>query len=243
MHIIAINGSPRGAGHNTFIMVEEFLKGANDAGATSEHILLAGKKINHCIGCFSCWLKTPGVCVFKDDMAPILEKLKAHRGILVFATPLYVDNVTGLMKNFFDRMIPIASPYFKPDEHGECRHLMEGGGAMPRLVVISNCGFPEQTHFEALKVLFRRMARNFSSEVIAEIYRGEGELLKSTNLFLRPFLYKYKKLIQKCGREVVQEGKLSDETKAALEKPIIPVDMYIKNANKYWKKELGKIAK
>lgn len=39
-------------------------------------------------------------------MAPMLENFKCD--IVLFATPLYVDNVTGLMKNFMDRMIPIV---------------------------------------------------------------------------------------------------------------------------------------
>ena len=32
-------------------------------------------KIAHCVGCNQCWLRTPGVCAFKDDYEEILKKL------------------------------------------------------------------------------------------------------------------------------------------------------------------------
>lgn len=240
MKILAINGSPRGTGHNTYIMVEEFLKGARKAGAETEHILLAGKKINHCIGCFTCWTKTPGVCVFKDDMTELLEKMSGKFDALVLATPLYVDNISGLLKNFLDRSIPTADPHFSKDRNGESVHMMREDEKGRKLIAIANCGFPEQTHFEVLKVLFRRMARNFHAELAGEIYRGEGELLKSKSLLLLPILYRYKKLLQRCGKEFVEQGRFSDESKASLEKPLIPYDFYLKQGNKYWDKELSK---
>jgi multimeric flavodoxin WrbA len=240
MKITAINGSPRGKGGNTYIMVEEFLAGAREEGAEVEHILLAGKNIHHCIGCFTCWVKTPGVCVFKDDMAAILPKIWSD--IFVIATPLYVDNVTGLMKNFLDRCLPSADPHFEPDALGESRHVQREKKTPPKIVIISNCGYPEQTHFEPLKVYFRRVARNMHTEILAEIYRGEGELLKADNLLIKPIQYMYKRLLRKCGREVVKHGRLMADTMAELEKPLISYDSYLKNANEYWDKMLGKLS-
>lgn len=32
-------------------------------------------KIEHCVGCNPCWLKTPGVCAIKDDYEIIIKKL------------------------------------------------------------------------------------------------------------------------------------------------------------------------
>ena len=122
MKITAFNGSPRGKKGNTHIMVEEFLNGAKEAGADVENIFLVEKEINHCLGCFNCWVKTPGKCVIKDDIEELLPKF-IHSDIVIFATPVYVDNVTGIMKNFMDRLIPLVDPHFEKDEGGECRHL------------------------------------------------------------------------------------------------------------------------
>ncbi|MBA4380669.1 MAG: flavodoxin family protein, partial [Anaerolinea sp.] len=70
MKIVAFNGSPRGRKSNTDRILLPFLEGAREAGAETEVIYLQGKKINHCLGCYTCWTKTPGVCVHKKDDMP-----------------------------------------------------------------------------------------------------------------------------------------------------------------------------
>jgi len=237
MKITAFNGSARGAKGNTHVLVDGFLDGAAEAGAEVENIPLAGKKIKHCRGCFKCWTRTPGACAMKDDMAELLPKF-ADSDIVVFATPLYVDNVSGLMKNFMDRMVPLIDPHFEKDPAGEYRHVKAAG--VPRIVVISNCAFPEQSHFQVLRLLFKRIARNMHSEVVAEIYRGGGELLRVESAMLKFMLRGYKRAVRKAGREVVENGAITEATQAELEKPLIPHDVYIRNANKHWDRELKK---
>ena len=238
MKILIFNGSPKGERGNTQVMVESFSEGAREAGAEVETICLADKKINHCLGCFNCWIKTPGACAIKDDMAELLEKVK-NTDILGFATPLYVDNVTGIMKNFMDRLLPLLDPHFEKDASGECYHRNQFK-KVPKLMMISNCGFPEQSHFQVLKLLFRRIARNMQSEVIAEIYRSGGALLKEHPLILKPFIWKYKSLLKKAGKETATNLGLSPETIAELEKPIIPDEYYIKGANESFDKAISK---
>ncbi len=237
MKITIFNGSPRAENGNTHFMVEQFIKGAEQAGAEVENIFLAKKDIKPCKGCFACWIKTPGKCVIKDDMAELLEKL-AGSDIVVFATPLYVDNVTGIMKNFMDRFVPAGDPHIEKDRNGESVHVTKSE-KRPKVVVISNCGYPEQSHFQVLELLFKRIARNMQSEVIGEIYRGGGAILKDAPLILKPLIRKYKKLLQRAGREIVENGRLSNETRSKLEEPIISADSYIAAANKYFDKILS----
>jgi len=239
MKITVFNSSPRAGKSNTNVMVEAFLKGAREAGADTENIFLARQKIRPCLGCFNCWVKTPGQCIIQDDMAGLLKKL-AETDTVVFATPLYVDNVSGIMKTFMDRFMPLADPHFEKDENGQYRHV-RALEKTPKIVVMSNCGFPEQDHFQVLRLLFRRIARNLHSEVIAEIYRGGGEILQVDHLLLKPLIWKYKKLLEKAGREVAENRRLSEKTRAELEKPIIPHDLYINGANKEWDRQLADI--
>jgi multimeric flavodoxin WrbA len=164
--------------------------------------------------------------------------------VLVFATPLYVDNVTGPMKTFMDRLIPLADPHFETDENGETRHSRKH--EKPRkFAVISSCGFPEQSHFQVLRVLFKRIARNLSGELVAEIYRGGAGVLEDRKLSpLPPYLESYSKLLQTAGKEVVLNSKLSEETKALLEKPMFPMpkfaEDYRKEANELFDERLSK---
>jgi multimeric flavodoxin WrbA len=217
-------------------MAERFLAGAKEAGAETENVFLFKKKIKQCLGCFDCWLKTPGKCALKDDMEQLL-KLFIHADLVVFATPLYVDNVTGIMKTFMDRLIPLVEPYFEKDRNGEYKHRKRYE-KYPRMAVIANCGFAEQSHFQVLSLLFKRIARNMSSEIIAEIYRGGGEILKLDIPMFIPLVEQYKELLKEAGREIVRHGKLSKKTMTELENPIIPYDLYMEGANKYWDKIL-----
>ncbi len=69
------------------------------------------------------------------------------------------------------------------------------------------------------------------SEVIAEIYRGAGELLHVNHPLLNPLLSSYKALLQRAGKEVVETVSLSEETKSALESPFIPHNLYREKTN------------
>jgi multimeric flavodoxin WrbA len=239
MRITAFNGSPKAERSNTHLMVAEFLAGAREAGAEVENIFLAQRNIGHCLGCFQCWTATPGRCVLADDMAELLDRFLDCDAV-VFATPVYVDNVTGIMKNFIDRLLPLLDPHFEKDEEGVWRHKMRYE-KYPGIIVISNCGFPEQDHFQVLRLLFRRLARNMHSEVMAEIYRGGGEILGSGSLLLRIPIGRYKRLLRRAGGEVATSSRLSAETAARLEKPIIPHEHYVKGANKHWDACLSKL--
>ncbi|MBU2598723.1 MAG: flavodoxin family protein [Actinobacteria bacterium] len=238
MKITVFNGSHRGKNGNTHVMVEEFLYGARDVGAEVENIFLIKKEIKPCLSCFTCWVKTPGKCIIKDDMKDLLSKFMSS-DIVVFATPIYVDNITGIMKIFIDRLIPLIDPHYERDEEGECRHTKRFE-KYPKFVVISNCGYPEQSHFQVLSLLFKRIARNIHSEVIAEIYRGGGWLYK-TSLISDPLFCKYKELLREAGEEIVKNLKLSKKTISKLKEPIISVDEFIEFANRGCDKLLSRI--
>ena len=107
MKILGISGSPRKG--NTEWMVEKVLDAARDAGAETELVLLRDKEIQLCRGCFVCEVgpdRKPGVCLIKDDMAPLLGKMLAADAF-VFGTPVYFYMLSALLKNLMDRTVPI----------------------------------------------------------------------------------------------------------------------------------------
>lgn len=233
MKITVFSGGHKGGEGNTLILVEEFLKGAEEAGAETENIILAGKDIRRCMGRFECWLKTPGKCTIRDDMDDLLPRFMAS-DIVVFACPVYFDNVPSAMKNFIERLAPVLLPQFEEDGIGEYRHSRRYD-KYPKLVVISNAGLPGQANFDVERLFFRRLARTFHTELIAEIYRGEGEIFRGkNNIMLKPLIGKYKKLLRSAGKEVVENQLLSEKTVKDLEKPIVPPSLYIKFGNEEW---------
>ena len=78
------------------------LKNEND-----KLIELADKSINYCLGCNACINKLKEYCVIEDDMQEIYgEILKADK--IVIASPIYMNHITGLLKNVIDRFNPFS---------------------------------------------------------------------------------------------------------------------------------------
>jgi len=96
MKVLLICGSPRNG--NTQAMLEKVAEGAKEGGAETEMVLLRKLDIKHCIGCKS----ETGECSIPDDMQKLYPKL-LEADVLVFGTPAYYDNVTGIFKDFMDR--------------------------------------------------------------------------------------------------------------------------------------------
>ena len=156
MKVTIFNGSPLGQSGHTHIIAQEFSAGAAKAGAKIRNVFLAEKKIDPCDECGACLYKTPGRCVLKDDMSVLISKFMAS-DVVIFATPVYIDNITALMKIFIDRLHPIIEPHYEKDPSGEYRRRRRFK-RYPNMMVISSCAMPEQSHFQVLQLFFRRMA-------------------------------------------------------------------------------------
>ena len=99
MKIIVLMGSPNRNG-STGILVENFKRGAEEAGHSVEVIDVCHADIHPCIGCVKCGYEGP--CVQKDDVEMIRKKLLAS-DMVVFATPLYYYGMTAQLKAVVDR--------------------------------------------------------------------------------------------------------------------------------------------
>lgn len=119
MKALFINGSPRKNG-NTAKLLQRAMEGAEAAGAEVEWVNLYDRKLNikGCMSCFACKVKggKKGVCSFKDDLLPILQKA-VEADVLVCGSPNYCGYPTALLRAFMERIIfPTVnySDYSKP---------------------------------------------------------------------------------------------------------------------------------
>jgi multimeric flavodoxin WrbA len=101
MKILAIHGSPHTTRSTTRKLAGFVLEGATEAGAETEIIDLCDFRVTPCTACEGCSFN--GICVYEDDVPAIIERMKEADGV-VFASPVYIDNVSGQMKIFFDRL-------------------------------------------------------------------------------------------------------------------------------------------
>ncbi|GKX68525.1 flavodoxin family protein [Inconstantimicrobium mannanitabidum] len=233
MKILAINGSPRGINGNTEVLLEQFLIGCEEAGAEKETIYLNRKHINHCSGCFSCWTKTPGKCIHKDDMEDLLLKV-SMADIIVYATPLYYFTVTGLMKDFMDRTLPLFKGEILKCDDNKYGHPSRNKKQSPtKTVLISNCGFPGKYNFSGLLETFNVMTNgNLSGSILFGQGGALGNVRQDANL--KELFKPYFSALRSAGKEIVTSGYISNETQLILDTNIIDSETYIKNANKNW---------
>jgi multimeric flavodoxin WrbA len=218
---------------NTYVIVDQFAEGAREAGAEVDVVLLAKQKIKNCMACLNCWTKTPGKCSLKDDMSELLEKVMGS-DLVVLATPVYNHNVNGIMKTFLDRLTPLIDPHLIKMDNGYTGHFKRHE-KYPDLGLIATGGFPEQKCCEFVSSYINKLAIDLYSKVVFEIHRGEAILLQmGENSPVAPIVDDYKATVRRAGAEVVQNYEISTETADKLNQLLIPEEIYIDQANKYW---------
>lgn len=99
MKVLGISTSPRRHG-NTELLLDEVLRGAQDAGGEVEKIVLNDLKVAPCIECESCI--EAGRCVLQDDMETIYAKL-IDSDRLAFASPIFFMGLCAQAKALVDR--------------------------------------------------------------------------------------------------------------------------------------------
>ena len=98
-----------------------------------EPIELRNMQIAACLGCFGCWVKTPGTCVINDDGRETTRKA-IQSDLLVWLTPVTFGGYSSELKKALDRIIPILLPYFQL-YHGQIHHRMRYK-KYPKLIVV-----------------------------------------------------------------------------------------------------------
>lgn len=99
MKIIALQGSPNIDG-STAILVEEFARGAREAGHAVERVDVARLDVRPCTGCVACGYEGP--CVQRDGMGAVRSSLLAA-DMVVLAAPLYYYGMSAQLKKVVDR--------------------------------------------------------------------------------------------------------------------------------------------
>jgi len=234
--VLAICGSPRAEGvSKTEMVTKAFLEGCNNAGAEIETINLREMNINHCTGCYTCWTKTPGKCVFNDDAAKIQKKVFGA-DLVVYGFPLYHFGINSLMKKFIERSLPLTQPYLIHDESdGKTHHpLRDEFKRINYSVIIGVCGFPEVEHFNAASANFHSLASSGKDgfNIVSELYRPASEGL--TIPFYKKETSRILNLFQKAGEQVVNQGYIDKEIAEGIARVDIEKNKFRNEANMMW---------
>ena len=240
MKVLAFNGSPRMDKGNTALILNPFLEGVEEAGADFELFYTSELNINPCQGRFRCWLKTPGNCFQQDDMQMLYPRLR-QADVWVFATPVYVDGVSGPMKNLMDRTVPLMEPFFEVRD-GHCRHPTREGDKGGKIVLVSNCGFWEMDNFDPLLVHMKAFSTNAAREFAGALLRPHGQALRFMMQKGIPVDDVFA-AAKEAGPQLVADGAMSPETLDVVGREVLPLDEYVAAVDSAFQQVLDALGK
>lgn len=132
MKVLAIVGSDRRIGNTASIM--QMVEARMDALASSrrvvlefETLFLADHDVRPCRGCRACFDHGEERCPLNDDVSLIRAKMDAADSLIV-ASPVYVDDVSGRIKSWMDRLAYLSH---RPAMAGKCAFTLATVGGSP----------------------------------------------------------------------------------------------------------------
>ena len=180
MKITCLLASPRRNG-NSEVLAKRFVDTAAKLGAQVQTYALNELTFKGCQGCMACKTKSDK-CVLEDDLAPVLESVREGE-VLVLATPVYMRDVTSLLRAFIERTYSYYVPDFGTNPNPS--RLKPG----KKLVFILTQGQPSEKLFADLFPGMEPMFKRFGFTE-THLIRGLG----------------VRKLGEVAGREEVMKG-------------------------------------
>lgn len=231
MKILVINGSPRGSKSNTLKVTDAFIKGISAVtDCLVEKVELKNIKIEGCLGCYSCWSKTPGRCVINDDEKALIDKMLAS-DIVIYSFPLFYYSLPSKLKAVVERQLPTVAPFMK----GQGTYFVNGGhpsrfNSNYKTVLISTCGFyPTSKSYDAVRAQFNMICGDGG---YTEVFIGEGELFAKQIAQRR--CNARLEVVERAGKEFAELGAITPETVTEMTSHIFPPDMYAAMADEGW---------
>jgi multimeric flavodoxin WrbA len=157
MNAVVLDGSIDEANRSILATLTQAIA---ESGHTAEVIALREKTIAPCLGCFGCWVKTPGECVIDDDGRAVAQAA-VRSDILVYVTPVTFGGFSSELKKAVDRLIPNISPFFAKVQ-GETHHRRRYARS-PSLIGLGVLPQPDREAEAIFKTLVEHNALNWRS--------------------------------------------------------------------------------
>lgn len=154
---------------NLYRSTEEYLK---ERGFEITESGIGRDDLAHCMGCFGCWVKTPGKCVIPDLMKDI-NQTYMNSDVVVYVCPVVFGQFSANIKNTIDRWIPNVLPFFKVRRDGSTTHTPRYQ-SYPAQILLA---YAERLTDEDTQ-LFTDIGKNHRRSVKVIIYHNDNQRLK-----------------------------------------------------------------
>ncbi len=177
MKALVLNGS--NSEESTVNTVSDYLEDfLRITGHEADVMVLRKENIGACLGCFGCWLKTPGKCVINDSGTDLPSKV-IHSDVVFLLTPITFGMYSSELKKALDRFpCPILLPFFTK-VNGEIHHVKRYE-KYPKLAAIGVMSNPDDESETTFATLVDRNGINLHTTAVSTIvYSNDGaEVIK-----------------------------------------------------------------
>lgn len=236
--LLVLNGSPKKDASTTMTVTRAFVRGMEQAGQwDTEFVNISQLHIKPCTGCLSCWGRTAGECVIRDDDMPALREKILGADVIIESYPLYFFGMPGSMKVFTDRMLGMMGTYTGQEspKNGDSFHKVRYPRQGRRFVLISSCAFTEaEDVYEALLKQYDLICGKGNYTAICC-----PQLKTLSDLGAGARLERYLSKFEEAGKTFAAEGTLDAQTLKKLAQPPFTHPVYKVLLDKFWSGEKG----
>lgn len=160
MRITILYGNP--ADDKDFRLYLDDLKDGLEQWNIVDFFHLDKMDLRYCTGCWSCWWKIPGKCIFRDDADEIFKSV-INSDFIIFASPLIAGFVSSSLKKITDRLIVLLHPYIQ-FINGESHHRKRYEKYPPFGVLLKKEEGTDEDDVQIVRDIYDRFALNFHTQ-------------------------------------------------------------------------------
>ncbi len=161
MKITILNGNPYPSAFDTsLVQLQSIIEGG---GHSVRRLDLRDLPLRPCVGCWGCWVKTPGECVARDASLE-MDRAVINADFVLWAAPLKMGFPSALLKMANDKHLPLIHPYMVVD-HGEAHHLKRYP-LSPRVgLLLEREASTDERDLQIVSDIYSRTALNFKTRL------------------------------------------------------------------------------
>jgi len=161
MIITILNGNPQPSTFDSSLA--QLKSDLETRGHAVTHLALRDLPLRPCVGCWGCWVKTPGECVARDASLE-MDRAVINADFVLWAAPLKMGFPAALLKMALDKHLPLIHPYMVVD-HGEAHHLKRYA-RYPRVgLLVEKEAFTDERDLQIVRNVHCRTALNFKTRL------------------------------------------------------------------------------
>jgi multimeric flavodoxin WrbA len=172
MQLLILDGQPSATEEAYNSYLKQLVEHLTNKGHTLSTITLRDMNIRSCAGCWGCWVKTPGECVFKDDNTTVCQEY-INSDFVLFVSPIIMGFSSALLKMTQDRLIPLVHPYFEFAQ-GELHHIKRYEKYPLIGLLLEKTPGTDDEDIEITVDLFKRFSINFKTEFVLDALMSQS---------------------------------------------------------------------